>query len=79
MNGNVMSKEIGDDIKKLQAAKSKCTCFPVVRDAVIRSLRMAEDVSNRLKSITTLLIIVLALGTKVEGVGLIELILKLVK
>lgn len=78
-NGEILTREVGDDIERLNAAATPrgCELGPAVRVALIRALRMAE-VSYRVNTRNTILLLVLiAFSVKVQGTGLIELVLKL--
>jgi len=80
MNGSVLSREVGDDIKKLQGVDNKTSCkaCSVIRDALVRSLRMCEDLVKSYRLNTVLLIFIAMFVVKVDNIGVIELLLKII-
>jgi hypothetical protein len=80
MSDSVLTKEIGDDIRKLQMVKGRaeCTVCPVIRDGLIRALRTIEALCRTNRINTLLLVVVVLFGSKVNGVGIVELLIKMI-
>lgn len=79
-NGNVLTKEIGDDIKKLQSVELKgaCKACAIIKDGLIRALRIGEENYKMNRINTALLFFIVLLVAKIDNVGVLDLLVKLI-
>ena len=79
-NGNVLSKEIGDDIRRLQNADTTdgCSACGMIRNALVRALRVAEENYKMNRVIITLLFIIVAFVAKIDNTNVIDLVVKII-
>ena len=75
----ILQKEVAEDLRALEKTQSPETCgfAAVVRNALKRALRLGEAAHICSRRNTYLLLLLLVLTIKVQGIGAIELILKL--
>ncbi len=78
MNGHILSREVADDISKLEkaVAPDACDIYDIVKTAVIRALRMSEDSGNVARRNQLLLIVILIWLAKNDALTLITRFLK---